>query len=151
MQAAGGDLSASAGSESIVIGTSVLTSKAEAGLAVLADVVRNATFPDSEVELAKRNAADHLQQQESDPSFLAERALARVLFAQHPYAVTSLTQDSIAKATPQELRSEYARRFRPDQAILVVVGDFDAAKMAASTESLLGKWAAPSTSPGAGG
>jgi predicted Zn-dependent peptidase len=147
VQAAGGDLSASAGSESIVIGTSVLSSKAEVGLAVLADVARNATFPDSEVALAKRNAADHLQQQESNPSFLAGRALARVLFGQHPYAVTSLTQDSIAKATPEELRSEYARRFRPDQAILVVVGDFDAAKMAASTESLLGTWAAPSTPP----
>jgi predicted Zn-dependent peptidase len=147
LQAAGGDLSGSAGSESIVIGTSVLSSKADAGLAVLADVARNATFPDEEVELAKRNAADHLQQQESDPSFLAERALARVLFGQHPYGVTSLTQDSIAKATPEELRSEYARRFRPDQAILVVVGDFEAAKMAASTESLLGKWAAPSTPP----
>jgi zinc protease len=112
---------------------------------VLADVAQNATFPVDEVELAKRNAADHLQQQETDPSFLAERALARVLFAQHPYAVTSLTQDSISKTTPQELRGEYARRFRPDQAILVVVGDFDVAKMAASAESLLGKWGAPST------
>lgn len=147
IQAAGGDLSASAGSESIVVNTSVLTPKADAGLEVLADVVRNAIFPDSEVDLAKRNAADRLQQQESDPSFLAARALSRVLFGQHPYAVTSLTQDSIAKATAQELRGEYARRFRPDQAILIVVGDFDAAKMAASTESLLGKWAAPSTPP----
>ncbi len=143
LQAAGGDLSANAGSESIVVGTSVLSSKTEAGLALLADVVRNATFPDNEVELARRNAADHLQQQESDPSFLAERALARVLFAQHPYAVTSLTQDSIAKTTPQELRSEYARRFRPDQAILIVVGDFDAAKIAKSAELLLEKWDAP--------
>ncbi|MGO8789427.1 MAG: M16 family metallopeptidase [Terriglobia bacterium] len=147
LQSAGGDLSAIAGSESIVMSTSALATKAEAGLTVLADVVRNATFPDDEVDLAKRNAADHLQQQEADSSFLAERALARVLFAQHPYAVTSLTQDTIAKVTPQELRSEYARRFRPDQAILIVAGDFDTAKMAGLTEVLLGKWAAPSTSP----
>ena len=99
LQAAGGDLSANAGSESIVITTSVLAWNAKAGLAILADIARNATFPESEVELAKSNAADHLQEQESDPSFLAERALARVLFAQHPYGVTSLTQDSIAKTT----------------------------------------------------
>jgi zinc protease len=126
---------------------SALATQAEAALTVLADVARNATFPDDEVELAKRNAADHLQQQEADPSFLAERALARVLFAHHPYAVTSLTQDTIAKVTPQELRSEFARRFRPDQAIMVAAGDFDAAKMVESIESLLGNWAAPSTSP----
>ena len=53
---------------------------------------------------------------------------------QHPYGVTSLTQDSIAKATAKELRSQYARRFRPDQAILVVVGDFDTLKMASGAE-----------------
>jgi predicted Zn-dependent peptidase len=147
LQAAGGDLSATAGSESIVVSTSVLSANAEAGLAILADVTRNATFPDDEVELAKRNAADHLQQQETDPSFLANRALARVLFAQHPYGVTSLTQDSIAETTPVELRNEYARRFRPDQAILVIVGDFDPSKMAVSVESTLGAWAAPSTPP----
>jgi len=147
IQSAGGDLSGAAGSESIVVGASVLSWKAEAGLTVLADVIQNASFPDSEVALAKRNAADNLEQQESDPSFLAGRALARVLFGQHPYGVTSPTQDSIAKTTPAELRSEYARRFRPDQAILVVVGDFDAARMVASITSLFGKWAAPSTPP----
>jgi predicted Zn-dependent peptidase len=147
LQAAGGDLSASAGSESIMLGTSVLTSKAAVGLALLADIARNATFPDSEVELGKRNAADRLRQQESNPFFLASRALAKALFGQHPYAVTSLTQDSIAKTTPQELRSEYARHFRPDQAILVVVGDFGPAEISGSAESLLGNWAAPSTPP----
>jgi zinc protease len=147
LQAAGGDLNARAGSESVTLSTSVLTSKAEAGLAVLADVAQNATFPDGEVDLAKSNAADHLQQEESDPSFLAERAMAHVLFGEHPYGVTTLTQDSIAKATAKDLRSEYMRRFRPDQAILVVVGDFDTAKMTAAAESLLGKWAAPSSPP----
>jgi predicted Zn-dependent peptidase len=147
VQAAGGDLSAAAGSESIVVSTSVLSAQAAAGLTVLADVAQNATFPDSEVALAKRNAADRLQQQEADPFFLAGRALAKAVFGPHPYAVTSLTQDTIAKATAGELRSEYARRFRPDQAILVVVGDFDATKMTASVESLLGKWAAPTSEP----
>ena len=145
LQAAGGDLSATAASESIVLGTSVLAEKGEAGLAVLADVARNATFPEEEVALAKRNAADHLQQQETDPSFLANRALLRVLFGQHPYGVISLTPDSISHTTREELRREYARRFRPDQAILVVVGDFDPTKMAQSVKSALGAWVAPST------
>lgn len=147
LQAAGGDLSAGAGSESITLDTSVLATKAGAGLAVLADVAQYATFPETEVALAKRNAADHLQEEESDPSFLAQRALAHVLFGQHPYSVVALTEDAIDKTTAEKLRNEYARRFRPDQAILVVVGDFDAAKMTSSVESLLGKWIAPPAMP----
>ncbi len=147
LQAAGGDLGASAGSDSIVLSASFLAAKADAGFAVLADVALNATFPDSEVELAKSNAASELQQKESDPSFLAERAMSHVLFGQHPYSMTTPTQHSISKTTAADLRREYAGRFRPDQAILVVVGDFDPVRMEATANSLLGKWTAPSTSP----
>jgi predicted Zn-dependent peptidase len=147
LQAAGGDLSGVAGADSIVISTSVLSSGAEAGLNILADVLQNATFPDGEVDLAKRNAAENLRSQEADPSFLARRALAKVVFGDHPYSIISGTQASIEKAMAEDLRQEYARRFRPDQAVLVAVGDFEPDKLAATIESLLGKRSAPKESP----
>jgi len=147
LQAAGGDLVGNAGADSMLIATSVLSSKAEAGLAVMADVLQNATFPDSEVDLAKRNAADRLREQEASPFFLASRALAKVVFADHPYAVTSPTQDSIAKTTAAELRQEYARRQRPDEAVLVVVGDFDPDELTTIAGRLLGEWKVPPEAP----
>lgn len=147
IQAAGGDLSGSARADAIVISTGVLASKTDAALDVLADVMENATFPDSEVELAKRNAADNLRGQEAQPGFLASRALAKAVFGEHPYSVTSPTQESISRATPADLRQEYARRFRPDQTALVAVGDFDAAKLAAAIENKFGAWKAASGAP----
>ena len=147
LQAAGGDLSGAAGSDSIVVATSVLSSKADAGLTILADVLQNATFPDSEVELAKRNAVESLRSQEADPSFLARRALAKAVFGDHPYSVISGTHESIQKATAEDLRHEYAKRFRPDQAVLVAVGDFEPDKLVATIESLFGKWSAPKDPP----
>ncbi len=143
IQAAGGDLTGEATADGILITTDVLASKADAGLTVLADVFQNATFPDEEVDLAKRNAADSLRAREAEPSFLAGRALARALFGEHPYSVISPTQESIAKTSAIELRREYARRFRPDQTLLVAVGDFDAEKMKVTIQNLLGKWTAP--------
>jgi len=147
LQAAGGDLSGGAGSDSIVIDTSVLSSKAEAGLTILADVLENATFPDSEVELAKRNAVENLRSEEADPSFLGRRALAKAVFGDHPYSVISGTQESIEKTTAEDLRHEYARRFRPDQAALVAVGDFQPDMLMTTIESLFGKWSAPHEPP----
>jgi predicted Zn-dependent peptidase len=147
LQAAGGDLSAAAGSDSIVVATSVLSSKGDAGLTIVAEVLQNATFPDSEVELAKRNAVESLRSQEADPSFLARRALAKAVFSGHPYNVISGTQESIQKATAEDLRHEYAKRFRPDQAVLVAVGDFQADKLMATIEFLFGKWPAPKDPP----
>jgi len=147
LQAAGGDLSASPGKDSIILSVSVLGSKQNDALTVLSDLVRNATFPDAEVALAKRNASDSLRQQESQPSFLAARAMAKVLFGDHPYHVTSATQDSIKASTPDDLRKIYTERFRPDQALLVAVGDFQADQMLDAIRSRFAEWKAPSTPP----
>ena len=140
IQAAGGDLSGRAQPDAMVVSTEVLAPKAEAALLVLADVLQNATFPDDEVALAKRNAADNLRQQESDPSFLARRTLAKALFGDCPYSVVAPTQESIASTTAAELKQEYARRFRPDHTLLVAVGDFDAGVLTASVRKLFGNW-----------
>src|SRR5947207_1422243 len=144
LQAGGGDLSGTPAADDLVMATDVLASKTDAALTVLADIVQNASFPASEVALAKRNAADTLRANESSPSFLANRALAKAIFGSNPYSVISPTQASIAATTPEELRREFARRFRPDHALLVAVGDFDADAFTATSKKLLGNWEAPS-------
>lgn len=145
IQAAGGDLSISATRDRTSVTTNVLSSKTDAALGVLADVLENASFPESEVAVAKKNASDELRQNEAQPSFQANRALARVMFPGNPYSVVSPTQESLAQMTAGDLRGEFARRFRPDHAVLVAVGDFETAKMTAAIQAKLGGWKAPST------
>ena len=147
LQAAGGDLTGSPSADDLLLATDVLASKTDAALTVLADIVQNASFPASEVALAKRNAADSLRANEASPSFLARRALAKAIFGTNPYGVISPTQASIAATTPDELRREFSRRLRPDQALLVAVGDFDADTFTASVEKLFGTWKAPASAP----
>jgi zinc protease len=147
LQAAGGDLSTSPSKDSIILSIGVLSAKRDDALTVLSDLVRNATFPDAEVTLGKRNALNELRQQESQPSFLAGRTMAKVLFGDHPYHVTSPTEQSINASTPDDLRRIYADRFRPDQALLVAVGDFDGDQMLGAVKSRFAEWKAPSTAP----
>jgi zinc protease len=149
LQAAGGDLSASANKDSVEVSSVVLSSKLDGAIAVLSDILQNASFPDAEVTLAKRNLTDSLEQQEAEPRFLAARARDKVLFADHPYHVTSPTRDSIAAATPANLREVFAQRFRPDQVILVAVGDFQSDKLLSTLKSALGSWKAPTNAPAA--
>ncbi len=147
IQAAGGDLTAQPGRDSIGVSATILSDKADPGITVFADVVQNASFPDAEVALAKRNAADELKQQESTPQFLATRATAQVLFGGHPYHVVAPTLASIDATTPADLRAAFAQRFRPDQALLVVVGDFQTAKMLDLIRASFGAWQAPAAAP----
>jgi zinc protease len=147
MQSAGGDLGAFAGSDSTSVTCSVLAAKQDIGLSVFADVLQNATFPDDEVEIARGNQLNTLKLQESDPGFLAGRALAKVVYGNHPYSVVAPTEASLKSTTAAELRQEYARRFRPDQAAVVVVGDFDSAAMTAALNQAFGGWAAGQGAP----
>jgi len=147
IQATGGDLIAGSGKDATTLLTEVLSSKADAAITLLADLAQNATFPENEVALAKRNLADSLRQQEADPSFLADRQMARVLFGENPYHVTSPTQESITAATSAELQKIYAQRFRPDQALLVAVGDFDNDKLLAQVKTKFGTWKAGNEAP----
>lgn len=147
MQSAGGDIDSGAQRDYLTLSASVLYEKASTGLSVLADIAQNASFPDDEVALAKANESDSLRERESRPSFLARRALAKVVFGDHPYSRIAPTLDSIAATTAGDLRREYSRRFRPDQALLVVVGDLNAETMSASLQKQFGSWTATSAAP----
>jgi predicted Zn-dependent peptidase len=147
IQAAGGDLSAGANRDRFIVATNVLSSKVDSAVTLLADMLENATFPDNEVALAKDNLSESLREREAEPSFQANRALAHILFGSGPYSVIAPTQESLAQTTAAELRHEYARRFRPDQAIIVAAGDFDPAKMGALIKEKLGAWKSPATPP----
>jgi zinc protease len=140
LEAAGGDLSGNATPDSILIETSVLSSKADAALQILADVMQQATFADQEVAIAKSNLSSALQANEADPSFLGRRALYHALFGEHPYAITSPTEESISKTTAADLRTEYARRFRPDRTLLIAVGDLSEQSLLATIRTSFAAW-----------
>jgi zinc protease len=139
---AGGDLDAQAAADSIVIATSVLSSSTVAALRLLADVMRNATFAEAEVEIAKNNLISGIEASEADPSFLGRRALYRVMYGDHPYSIISPTKDSVAKTTAAELKREYARRFRPERTLLVLSGDFTEQAITPVIRSTFGPWKA---------
>jgi predicted Zn-dependent peptidase len=147
MQAAGGDLSASADKDSVQLSTVVLSSQLGPAMRVLADVLQNSSFPEAEVVLAKRNLTDSLEQREAEPSFLAERARDKILFAKHPYHVMAPTRESVAASTPADLREVFVQRFRPDQVMLIAVGDFQNEKMLEEVRGALGGWRSLSTAP----
>jgi predicted Zn-dependent peptidase len=107
---------------------------------VLADVARSASFPPAEVQLAKGNAVQGLLARESTPDFQAQKAFARAVFGEHPYHIVAPTKEVLEAATPEALRREFARRFRPEGALLVVVGDVDGAAVSAAVTRSFGPW-----------
>ncbi|MRV72873.1 insulinase family protein [Duganella sp. FT92W] len=141
-QALGGGVGGSTSQDGITVSANALASGAADMMKLLAEVVREPTFPESEVALAKANALQSLKVAETQPGFRADRALARTIYGDHPYARTTGTAESINSTDAALLRAEHAKRFRPDRALLVIAGRISEAEAVKLAEAAFGDWKA---------
>jgi zinc protease len=146
-QAAGGDLKAAASTENLTLSIEPLAEHVSDAIALLADLATHASFPDNEVTLAKTNLLANIQQSESDPGFLAQRAFGSIHYGDHPYGVVSPTSAMVEHATPDALRKLYSDTFQPKQAVMVVVGAIDPVAILAAVHASFDGW----SGAGAGG
>ncbi len=142
LQAIGGDYSAGASDDAVNIRASALASHAAQLLALVADIALHPSFPANEVTLAKANALQRLKVLESDPHWQAGRTFSHAAYGDHPYSRDSLTEASVQAASPDALRALHDARFRPDRALLVIVGRIGADEAFKLAEQQFGGWKA---------
>ena len=141
-QGMGGSIGGDATTDGMMVSANALASHARPMMDLLAEIARESSFPDNEVELAKGNQLQELKAAEAQPGFKAERALAAAIYGDHPYARTQQTEASIAAITPQALRTAYAKRLRPDRGLLVITGKISGADAMQLAEVAFGDWKA---------
>ncbi|MEP6818468.1 MAG: pitrilysin family protein [bacterium] len=136
----GATLQAGANSDHTTVAASSLTVFGDEVLELLADVALRPVFPESEVELTKQNTKESLKQQRAQPSFLAGEMVARVMFGEHPYHVTSPTIESVDATTRERLVEFHRLTFVPNNAVLFVAGDVHQSSVLHQVENLFGGW-----------
>jgi zinc protease len=141
-QSYGGSVGAGASNDGVTVYADALASHAEPMLGLLAEVARQPSFPDNEVKLAQANALEALKAAEAQPAFKATRAILAATYGDHPYARTQQTEASINAVTPATLRTEHARRFHPDHALLVITGRIAPDQGFKLAEQAFGDWKA---------
>ena len=138
----GATLHAGAGSDYSTVAASALSVFGDKILELMADVTLRPSFPENEVELAKKNTKESLKQQRAQPSFLANEMVSRVMFGEHPYSVIAPTPESI-DATTRERLVEFLRSvFVSNNAVFIVVGAVRPETMHEQIEKLFGAWQA---------
>ena len=138
----GGSLGASAGADTSAISISGLSEFAEPLLAMIADLARNAAFPQNEFERERRERLEELRVDRSTPGFIAEERFRRVLFGEHPYAVIAPTEAQVESYSREALADFYGANYVPSNALLIAVGDFASDRMMDLIEKTFGAWRA---------
>lgn len=134
----GATLSADASSDYIVVAASSLKNFGDEILQLMADVALRPSFPETEIELVKRNTKEGLALQRSQPSFLATERIAKTIYGEHPYSVVAPTPASVEAFTRDQLIRHQQAMFVPASSVLIAVGDLDAEELRRRAEEMFG-------------
>jgi len=141
----GGSLTAAAGRDFFTVSTTVLSEHLASALDLVGDVVMNATFPEDEVVLARRQTLSALQAQQGQPQAVAQRAFTRLAYgADHPYGV-SATPASVERIGREDLIGFRDAVLRPQGGLLVVAGRVERAEVERLVRVWLGAWSGAPT------
>jgi zinc protease len=137
----GASMSAASGADQMTIQGSVLSDKLPVLLDLIADVARNATFPESELALHIQNRRQQLAMEHAEPAFLATETFRKVTFQEHPYSHIGPTNASLDKMDQKTLAGFRDTFLVPNNATLIMVGSLPARTAAMKTiTSLFGSW-----------
>jgi zinc protease len=138
----GASISAHASDDFTVLSASSLSLYTTDILDLIEEIILRPTFPESELDLFRRNSLEHLRFQRSQPGFLANEQTARLLYGEHPYARVSASPADIEKLKREDLIDFHRQTFVPNNAILIVVGAVGQKELLDAVNDRLGKWAA---------
>ncbi len=122
--------------------------RADLALRIESDRMVHALFDPKEVDLERTVIISERQGAENDPTFLLSEEVVAAAFRVHPYHHDTVGDlCDLERITHANLWHHYQTHYGPDNAIVVAVGDFEAARMLARIQELFGSIPARSNPP----
>jgi zinc protease len=144
----GGSLESGAGRDGSSATLAVLKKDLDLGLDLLRDVIVTPTFPEAELKRKVAEIQAAIKRSEESPETVGARALAPLVFPNHPYGRRAEgTVESVGRITRDDVVKFHRGLFRPDQAIVAVVGAITVDQARTAILQRFGSWAKPDTPP----
>jgi zinc protease len=136
----GGSIAVSVGDDQTSVTGDVLSEFAPAMAELMADVLCNPAFPESELARIKNDKLRDLSIQKTDPNAIAVEKFRAVLYPDHPYGRTFPTEAMLSGYTIAQLKNFYAANFGAERTHIFVAGKFDLKAMEAAIRKAFGSW-----------
>ncbi|MBF0215431.1 MAG: insulinase family protein [Candidatus Omnitrophica bacterium] len=137
----GGDIGASSGVNGVTVSALVLSGDIDKAMEIFADIIRNPSFPQEEIDKEKKTVKAMITAGEKDSGTKGQEAFLKALYAEHPYGMkASGTLLSVEGITRDEMIGFHKKYFSPAEAVLAVVGDFDDQAIKGIIERTFGGW-----------
>ena len=112
----------------------------EALLILEADRMQNVLINEQQLSTEKQVVISELEGYENSPSYNLNRQVMRAAFPQQSYGLpVGGTRADVEQLTVQQVQDFYRRYYRPDNAILVITGDFQTEQVLKKVEEIFGQ------------
>jgi zinc protease len=141
LQSIGANLNASSGWDSTNVTLQTLTRDLDKALDIYSDVITNPAYPAAEVEGLRGRSIVGLQQQKSNANIIGNIAYNKVLYGDHPYGrQLNGNEKTIRDIKRDDVVGYYNNVYRPNNAVLIVVGDATKKTLLPKLEKAFGGW-----------
>ena len=141
-------VSVSGGPNNAVVSIETIRENLPAVLRLVAEILREPSFPAAEFEQLKQESLAGIEEQQREPQSVAGVAFNRYLnpFPKGDVRYTSTPEEDIAElkaATLEDVKKFYADFYGGSNGEMAVVGDFDAKEIEKLAGELFGSWKSP--------
>ena len=117
------------------------------GMDVLGDAVSNAAFDPGELQREIEVVCEEIKRTQDSPTRKLSRELFGLAYSRHPYGRPVIgTEESVRSFTREGILRFYRRWYRPENAVVIVVGDVEEAAAVGLSQRLFA-WPAGSFDP----
>jgi len=150
MESVGASLVASALRDMAFVSTRTLTREPalETALETLSKVLAEPRFAGPDLERLRQNTLTGLRQEEQDPGTVAQKALYREIYGDHPYAgAPNGTPEGVSALTQEDLTAFHRQYYVARNAVVALVGAITRAQAEAIAERVTAGLAAGEPAP----
>lgn len=107
---------------------------------LMADIILHPSFPQDELEKILTQTKSGLKYRKTDPTMIADVVRRRVIYGEnHPYGEVE-TEETVGKITREKCVEMYKTFFKPNYAIMAVVGDVEKNNVMKLVNKFFGSW-----------
>ena len=140
----GADLDVDVGPDAVIVAITSLKRFYRPALDLLSEMTTEPNLADPDIERVRKLRLERLRQLRDHAPAVAERALARLLYRDHPYGHLGLgTEAALEATTAGELREFHRGAYVPASVTLVIAGDASAAELLDAGETVFAAWTTP--------
>ena len=122
----GSQIGAEAYSDYSILSLRCITDYFDRSWEIFSDVILNPTFSEKEVDLVRQQMINAAKNEKENPDPYIQQISEKLFYADHPYYNRIRgTEESLARISPEELKTFHKDNFVNSRLLLVVVGNLD--------------------------